>query len=91
VGSIVVRGEGFFFVEAERDSSARPADRERRSRKRKTGRRETYRVEVAVVALLGQELENHLDVADLRGVVQRAAFRGGGRGGSAGRAQGDLG
>jgi hypothetical protein len=82
---------GFFFVEAERDSSARPADRERRSRKRKTGRRETYLVEVAVVALLGQELENHLDVADLRGVVQRAAFRGGGRGGSAGRAQGDLG
>ena len=90
VGSIVVRGEGFFFVEAERDSSSRPADSPRRSRNRKTGRRETYRVEVAVVALLGQELENHLDVADLRGVVQRAAFRGGGRGGSAGRAQGDL-
>ena len=40
----------------------------RRSRNRKRGRRETYRVEVAVVALLGQELDNQLDVTDLRGV-----------------------
>ena len=78
MGSIVVRGEGFFSETTFSSFHGRPT--RRRSRNRKRGRRETYRVEVAVVALLGQELDNQLDVTDLRGVVQRAAFRGGGEG-----------